>query len=350
MSKLTVSVKSWCDACAASFESTGYGCDGHFMCARPMTPEGYRLTGAKDLTHVGWREDAEPVVDYLHAPGCTCFTDPEGRAKTADDRAPWGSRSGAAVALPPGSCPGWLAIDGGGWPCDHADHHLLARHHAAVAAKTAVASFVFDRTLDGDAKLAQDAAWDAAIARQQETRAALAAALHGAERGAQPDGSFVTRESLTCGGMAARTTLHAPAKQGPIAVVEDHERGDDYTLTVLRTREEAREIRDVERCENRDAERMYAALRRCAGVILRDGGELQYWPGQKLGSVTIHDRQVSARGALVAAGMTKEEAEALLESVMAGGMLSLHGVTETPAAVEHVNVPNDAFQSARGAA
>jgi len=350
MSKLTVSVKSWCDACAASFESTGYGCDGHFMCARPMTPEGYRLTGAKDLTHVGWREDAEPVVDYLHAPGCTCFTDPEGRAKIADDRAPWGSRSGAAVAVPPGSCPGWLAIDGGGWPCDHADHHLLARHHAAVAAKTAVASFVFDRSLDGDAKLAQDAAWDAVIARQQETREALAAALHGAERGAQPDGSFVTRGPLTCGGMAARTTLHAPAKQGPIAVVEDHERGDDYTLTVLRTREEAREIRDVERCENRDAERMYAALRRCAGVILRDGGELQYWPGQKLGSVTIHDRQVSARGALVAAGMTKEEAEALLESVMAGGMLSLHGVTETPAAVEYVNVPNDAFQSARGAA
>jgi hypothetical protein len=33
---------------------------------------------------------------------------------------------------------------------------------------------------------------------------------------------------------------------------------------------------------------------------------------------------------------------------MAGGMLSLHGVTETPATVEYVVVAsNDAFQSAR---
>lgn len=288
MSKL-ISVKSWCDDCKASFESTGYGCDGHFMCARPTTPEGYVLTGAKDLTPAGWREEARPFSP-------------------------------------------------------------LALHHAAIAAKTAVASFVFDRSLDGDAKIAERARWDAAITRERETREALAAALHGAAWGAQPDGSFVTRESLTCGGMAARTTLHAPAKQGPLAVVEDHERDDDYTLTVLRTREEAREIRDVERCQNRDAERMYAALRRCAGMVLRDGGELPYCSGQKFGSVTIHDRQVSARGALVAAGMTKFEAEALLESVMGAGALSLHGVIETPATVEYVDAPNDAFHGSRGTA
>lgn len=271
------------------------------------------------------------MIDYIHAPDCTCFTDPDGRAKITDDRAPWGSRSGAATALPPGACPGWLAVEGGGWPCDHVDHHLLERHAAATRAVQAVATFQFNRSLDGDALLAERAAWDAAIVRQRETREVLAAALHAAQWGAQPDGSFVTRASLTCGGMAARSTLHAPAKQGPLAEVEDHERGNDYTLTALRTREEARTIRDVERCENRDAERMYAALRRCAGAVLRDGGELLYSPGQECGTVEIHDRWVSARGALVAAGMTKQEATALLENVMAGGMLSLRGVTETPA-------------------
>jgi hypothetical protein len=321
----TVSIKSWCDDCTVLNRRTGRGCDGHFMCSRPVLPEGYYLTGIKELTPTGWREDAEPIVDYIHAPGCTCFSDPEARAKVIDQRAPYGSRSGAATALPPGACPGWFAS--GSWPCDHIDHHLLARHAAAVAAKEAVASFVFNRSLDGDALLAERAAWDAAIVRQRETREVLAAALHAAQWGAQPDGSFVTRASLTCGGMAARSTLHAPAKQGPLAEVEDHERGNDYTLTALRTREKARTIRDVERCENRDAERMYAALRRRAGAVLRDGGELRYSPGQEYGTVEIHDRWVSARGALVAAGMTKQEATALLENVMAGGMLSLRGVT-----------------------
>lgn len=50
-------VKSWCDACQAAFEATGHGCDGHFMCTRPVVPEGYRLTGAKERTPTGWRED-----------------------------------------------------------------------------------------------------------------------------------------------------------------------------------------------------------------------------------------------------------------------------------------------------
>lgn len=247
----TVSIKSWCDDCAAASEATGYGRDGHFMCSKPVVPAGYRLTGAKELTTTGWREDAEPV------------------------------------------------------------DHLLARHAAATRAVQAVATFQFDRKLDGDALLAELAAWRAALDLAQETRSALATALHAAQWGAQPDGSFVTRASLTCGGMASRSTLHAPAKQGPLAEVEDHERGDGYTLTALRTREEARTIRDVERCENRDVERMYAALRRRAGAVLRDGGELPYSPGQECGTVEIHDRRVSAKGALVAAGMTKAEAEAV---------------------------------------
>lgn len=53
------SVKSWCGACQTASEATGYGCDGHFLCTRPTVPEGYRLTGAKERTSTGWREDVE---------------------------------------------------------------------------------------------------------------------------------------------------------------------------------------------------------------------------------------------------------------------------------------------------
>jgi len=83
------------------------------------------------------------MIDYIHAPDCTCFTDPDGRAKITDDRAPWGSRSDADTVLPPGSCPGWLAVDGGAKtrvPAEQIRPLPDARpdtHHAASPAPTA---------------------------------------------------------------------------------------------------------------------------------------------------------------------------------------------------------------------
>lgn len=59
---MSETVKSWCDACQSSYERTGYGCDGHFACSKPEAPEGYRLTGNKERTDAGWREDVEPTI------------------------------------------------------------------------------------------------------------------------------------------------------------------------------------------------------------------------------------------------------------------------------------------------
>lgn len=59
---MSETVKSWCDACQTSYETTGYGEAGHFACSKPSAPEGYRLTGDKELTDAGWREDVEPIV------------------------------------------------------------------------------------------------------------------------------------------------------------------------------------------------------------------------------------------------------------------------------------------------
>lgn len=191
---------------------------------------------------------------------------------------------------------------------------LLALHAAAINARAALAA---DRA-NGYPN------WNTVITAERDTREALAAALRAAPWGAQPDGCFVTRCSVTIGSMASIYTLHAPAKQGALATVRDHERGNDYTLTALLTREEARTLRAVERCENRDEERAYAALRRYAGAWLRLGGELAYSPGQEGGIVEIDSRRISARGALVAAGMTKDAAWEYLSTMgNEGGLLSL---------------------------
>ena len=78
------SVKSWCDACQVAFERTGYGCDGHFECTKPNVPDGFRLTGDKELTDAGWREDIEhvantPMIYVFAATAATCNSDPAPR-------------------------------------------------------------------------------------------------------------------------------------------------------------------------------------------------------------------------------------------------------------------------------
>ena len=66
-------VKSWCDACAESFERTGYGENGHPMCTKPNVPEGHRLTGDRELTEAGWREDVEAVEQRRRSGGSGIF-------------------------------------------------------------------------------------------------------------------------------------------------------------------------------------------------------------------------------------------------------------------------------------
>lgn len=186
----------------------------------------------------------------------------------------------------------------------------------------------------GEQERAEDAALcDAFYAAEQaehDSIVGLCAAIRAAEWGPQPDGSFVSRWSVTCGGWQHHHTLHAPAKQGPLCEVRDHERGDGCALRALRTRDEARDVAVAQRCDNRDAERAYAALRRRAGEILRAGGALPFCPGQEYGTLQIHERYVSTRGALVAAGLTKEAAIDLLLTCESAGMLTLSGLTGEP--------------------
>ena len=164
----------------------------------------------------------------------------------------------------------------------------------------------------GETERAEDAAlyaaFHAAEKAEHDSIANLCAAIRAAEWGQQPDGSFVARHSTQIGRMPDVHTLHAPAKQGPLCEVRNHERGPGSRLAALRTREEARDIASAQRCDNRDTERAYAGLRRRAGAVLAAGEALPFVTGQEYGAVKIHDRWVSARGALVAAGLTKEAA------------------------------------------
>ena len=183
----------------------------------------------------------------------------------------------------------------------------------------------------GETERAEDAAlyaaFHAAEKAEHDSIADLCAAIRAAEWGQQPDGSFVARHSTQIGRMPDVHTLHAPAKQGPLCEVRNHERGPGSRLAALRTREEARDIASAQRCDNRDTERAYAGLRRRAGAVLAAGEALPFVTGQEYGAVKIHDRWVSARGALVAAGLTKEAALAVLETCEASGMLSVAGLT-----------------------
>jgi len=165
----------------------------------------------------------------------------------------------------------------------------------------------------GETERAEDdalrAAFNAAEKAEHDSIADLCAAVRAAEWGPQPDGSFVARHASQIGRMPDVHTLHAPAKQGPLCEVRDHERGPGSRLVALRTREEARAIRAVERAANATRQAVYEANRQEAGAILRRGGTLPYCPGQEYGFVEIPSgARVAARGALIASGMTREEA------------------------------------------
>ena len=220
--------------------------------------------------------------------------------------------------------------------------HAIALRGSARAAWARVDAYRAEHSVSGhgrgneggEQERAEDAAlcdaFHAADKAEHDSIVDLCAAVQAAEWGQQPDGSFVSRTSVTCGGWQHHHVLHAPAKQGPLCEVRDYERGNGCRLVALRTREEAREIAIALRCDNRDAERVYAALRRRAGEILRAGGALPFCPGQEYGTLQIHERYVSARGALVAAGLTKEAAIDLLLTCESSGMLTLSGLTGEP--------------------
>jgi len=184
--------------------------------------------------------------------------------------------------------------------------------------------------------------YHAAEQAEHASTAALAEALAAAPWGAQPDGSFVTRQSTGVASGRYIHTLHAPAKQGPLAEAQDGERfGSGAYLRALRTREEARAIRDAMRASAREREMRYLETRKRAADALLDGSSLLYVPGQEWGYIRLLTGEyVSARGVLRAAGLTREEAERLLSeswerlgvSYDSGGRglrLSLRGVQET---------------------
>ncbi len=172
------------------------------------------------------------------------------------------------------------------------------------------------------------AAFHAADKAEHDSISDLCAAIRAAAWGQQPDGSFVTRTSVTCGGWQMHHTLHAPCKQGPIVEVRDHERGPGSTLVAFRPLAEAREIRAVQRAAAKTAQAVYEADRQSAGAILRAGGSLPFCTGQEYGFVTLaNEHTISARGALVAAGLTREAATAMLSTCEHAGMLSIVGLS-----------------------
>lgn len=168
------------------------------------------------------------------------------------------------------------------------------------------------------------AAFHAADKAEHDSISDLCAAIRAAAWGQQPDGSFVTRTSVTCGGWQMHHTLHAPCKQGPIVEVRDHERGPGSTLVAFRPLAEAREIRAVQRAAAKTAQAVYEADRQAAAAHLRRGGMLHYCAGQEYGFVEAPSgRRISARGALVAAGLTREEAIGWIETQGGSTLLEL---------------------------
>jgi hypothetical protein len=224
---------------------------------------------------------------FIHAPGCTCSAE---------------SPSYAAQ------------------PSAHYDSHMLDLYRAVFETRAAVASFdaAHPNGWDfADCNAPSPNEWEAfraATLAAETAQASLVDALATAMHGAQPDGSFVTRQSTHVASGHYIHTLHAPGKGGPLVEAQDGERfGGPTYLRALRTREEARAIRETERTRNREAQALYAVRRRAARVALMHGKALPYSPGQEFGSVRIPSGDhVSARGALRAAGLTREAAEKLL--------------------------------------
>lgn len=291
---------------------------------------------------------------YIHVPGCNCSSAPDYQAQLAAARAEAkGVWSSPEERVPEGSCVGWIlpAHRGQGWPADHRDYQLLALHAEVVRCRAVLAATkathegmtIRDGWNPTEAERAEEgAAFDAWMAAQTAERAAadtLEEALGATSHGAQPDGSFVTRHTIySIASGRYCTTLHAPAKQGPIAELVDPQQGHGAAeLRVVRTREEARAVMKEARAKSREDAKRYEADRREAGAVLANGFKLVFFAGQNGGKVRLEypnlvgvpRRMVSARGALRAAGMTKEGAQALLDAAEGSGLLSLHGVTVT---------------------
>lgn len=225
---------------------------------------------------------------FVHKPGCRCSSEHGGTYADRLSRLRHGlvaQHEGMTLErvcedhYPDGCCLDWGP--GEGWPADHRDYHLLALYRAAIAARTT-----------RETTAARDAS------------GALALALQKAPWGAQPDGTFLTRQ--TAYGVASGRyahTLHAPAKRGPLAEALDpeawsaYQRGDVF-LTGLRTFDEARAVREAERAKMRTENLRYDARRRAAAAILAEGGSLAYAPGQMSGTVCVDGEMLSARGVL----------------------------------------------------
>lgn len=234
------------------------------------------------------------MITYIHKRGCDCTRFPE---VPYVDRLSWtrhaeasmtgegGNAVGwdeACVRYPDGCCLAWY--EGEGWPGTHVDHHLMALWQRAIDSHTA------DKALD--------------TAQTEAIRADLTEAIYAARHGAQPDGSFITDRRLTWDGERC-ATLHAPGKGGPLVSVVYGGRGRTY-LSALRTRVEARAIRDADRAQNRAAEREHANLCASIDAHLASGLRVYYEPGQMFGTFMepgISPLRVSARGACKRAGI-----------------------------------------------
>jgi hypothetical protein len=246
------------------------------------------------------------AFDYVHAPTCSCHNQDFPR-ETQLAWARWAETvrlrglvlagtefDSARAKIPDGSCVGW--IDGhGDWPVAHRDHHLMARwasvvklHSEAERVRAIYEAARSAGTLTMDpANESVSVEWGDYLRLHDvlsEAHHALLVALTEAPWGPQPDGSFLTRRSIGVASGRHVHTLHAPASGGPLAEAADsaYTRGK-VSSWVVRTRGEARALREEERAQNRARARRYDARRRMAILILRAGGRLPYRSGQRYG-------------------------------------------------------------------
>jgi hypothetical protein len=138
---------------------------------------------------------------------------------------------------------------------------------------------------------------------RKDAMTSFLSAMADATWGVQPDGSFVTDQSADWSGGRSKS-LHAPGKQGELARVT---RG---SIRALRTREDARKGADALRVKTRAAKQEYETRRTQAGARLAAGEPLHFSAGQEGGRFVLDGpRDVSARGAFRAAGLSRADAE-----------------------------------------
>lgn len=249
---------------------------------------------------------------YVHDLGCTCsapgYADRLRAARAALRAHREGEWDGAAAHIPDGSCLSWLR-PGATWPSERRDYHLLALHAEVLRLREAevLAWAEVEKARSANWGLAETkgrpvpyeawrAAGDAAISTEEALRDAVAEASWGA----QPDGSFVTRQALGIARAEQLHTLHAPGKGGPLVEVRDRvPHQSPFSIVALRTHAEARAIREAQRANARDAQEVYRAeLRRVARALCANRFVISR-PGQEGGTLSLpHRTPVSARGAV----------------------------------------------------